>query len=81
MESKSLKGLDSLQSMVQLPGCAPGGTLAIGKAGLRTWDGSASQAEHDQGGEERRQNQGEGEKRAPRRPAFEIGRASCRERV
>lgn len=33
MESKSLKGLDSLLSMVQMPGGIPVGTLAIGKAG------------------------------------------------
>jgi 5-(carboxyamino)imidazole ribonucleotide mutase len=33
MESKSLQGLDSLLSMVQMPGGVPVGTLAIGKAG------------------------------------------------
>lgn len=33
MESKSLHGLDSLLSMVQMPGGVPVGTLAIGKAG------------------------------------------------
>ena len=33
MESKALKGLDSLLSMVQMPGGIPVGTLAIGKAG------------------------------------------------
>jgi 5-(carboxyamino)imidazole ribonucleotide mutase len=33
MESKSLGGLDSLLSMVQMPGGIPVGTLAIGKAG------------------------------------------------
>jgi 5-(carboxyamino)imidazole ribonucleotide mutase len=33
MESKSLKGLDSLLSMVQMPGGVPVGTLAIGKPG------------------------------------------------
>jgi len=33
MESKSLKGLDSLLSMVQMPGGIPVGTLAIGKPG------------------------------------------------
>src|SRR5438552_2272447 len=33
MESKSLKGLDSLLSIVQMPGGVPVGTLAIGKAG------------------------------------------------
>jgi 5-(carboxyamino)imidazole ribonucleotide mutase len=33
MESKSLGGLDSLFSMVQMPGGIPVGTLAIGKAG------------------------------------------------
>lgn len=33
MESPSLKGLDSLLSMVQMPAGIPVGTLAIGKAG------------------------------------------------
>src|SRR5208282_1985958 len=33
MESKSLQGLDSLLSMVQMPGGVPVGALAIGKAG------------------------------------------------
>jgi 5-(carboxyamino)imidazole ribonucleotide mutase len=33
MESASLKGLDSLLSMVQMPGGIPVGTLGIGKAG------------------------------------------------
>jgi 5-(carboxyamino)imidazole ribonucleotide mutase len=33
MESKSLKGLDSLLSMVQMPGGVPVGTLAVGKPG------------------------------------------------
>ena len=33
MESKSLHGMDSLLSMVQMPGGIPVGTLAIGKAG------------------------------------------------
>ena len=33
MESKSLNGLDSLLSMVQMPGGVPVGTLAIGKPG------------------------------------------------
>ena len=33
MESASLKGMDSLLSMVQMPGGIPVGTLAIGKAG------------------------------------------------
>lgn len=33
MESKSLKGLDSLLSMVQMPGGIPVGTFAIGKPG------------------------------------------------
>jgi 5-(carboxyamino)imidazole ribonucleotide mutase len=33
MESKSLGGLDSLLSMVQMPAGVPVGTLAIGKAG------------------------------------------------
>ena len=34
MESKSLKGMDSLLSIVQMPGGIPVGTLAIGKAGV-----------------------------------------------
>jgi 5-(carboxyamino)imidazole ribonucleotide mutase len=33
VESKSLKGLDSLLSITQMPGGVPVGTLAIGKAG------------------------------------------------
>ena len=33
MESKALHGMDSLLSMVQMPGGVPVGTLAIGKAG------------------------------------------------
>jgi len=33
MESKSLKGLDSLLSIVQMPGGVPVGTLGIGQAG------------------------------------------------
>jgi 5-(carboxyamino)imidazole ribonucleotide mutase len=33
MESASLKGLDSLLSMVQMPAGVPVGTLAIGRAG------------------------------------------------
>jgi 5-(carboxyamino)imidazole ribonucleotide mutase len=33
MESKALKGLDSLLSMVQMPAGIPVGTLAIGRAG------------------------------------------------
>ena len=35
MESKALKGLDSLLSTVQMPGGIPVGTLAIGSAGAR----------------------------------------------
>ena len=35
IESKSLKGLDSLLSMVQMPGGIPVGTLAIGSAGAK----------------------------------------------
>jgi len=35
MESASLKGLDSLLSMVQMPGGIPVGTLAIGPAGAK----------------------------------------------
>lgn len=33
MESQALKGMDSLLSMVQMPGGVPVGTLAIGKPG------------------------------------------------
>jgi 5-(carboxyamino)imidazole ribonucleotide mutase len=33
METAALKGMDSLLSMVQMPGGVPVGTLAIGKAG------------------------------------------------
>ena len=33
VESKTLKGLDSLLSIAQMPGGIPVGTLAIGKAG------------------------------------------------
>ena len=33
VESKALKGMDSLYSIVQMPGGVPVGTLAIGKAG------------------------------------------------
>lgn len=35
VESKALKGLDSLLSIVQMPGGVPVGTLAIGEAGAR----------------------------------------------
>jgi 5-(carboxyamino)imidazole ribonucleotide mutase len=35
VESKSLQGLDSLLSIVQMPAGIPVGTLAIGKAGAR----------------------------------------------
>ena len=35
VESKSLQGLDSLLSIVQMPGGIPVGTLAIGKAGAK----------------------------------------------
>ncbi len=35
VESAALKGLDSLLSIVQMPGGVPVGTLAIGKAGAR----------------------------------------------
>jgi 5-(carboxyamino)imidazole ribonucleotide mutase len=33
IESKALKGMDSLLSIAQMPGGVPVGTLAIGKAG------------------------------------------------
>jgi 5-(carboxyamino)imidazole ribonucleotide mutase len=35
VESHALKGLDSLLSIVQMPGGIPVGTLAIGKAGAQ----------------------------------------------
>lgn len=35
VESKTMKGLDSLYSIVQMPGGIPVGTLAIGKAGAK----------------------------------------------
>lgn len=35
IQSKALKGLDSLLSIVQMPGGVPVGTLAIGEAGAR----------------------------------------------
>jgi 5-(carboxyamino)imidazole ribonucleotide mutase len=35
VESKALKGLDSLLSIVQMPGGVPVGTLAIGQAGAK----------------------------------------------
>src|SRR6266446_5351946 len=35
VESHALKGLDSLLSIVQMPGGVPVGTLAIGKAGAK----------------------------------------------
>lgn len=35
VESKTLKGLDSLLSIAQMPGGIPVGTLAIGKAGAK----------------------------------------------
>lgn len=35
VETKALKGLDSLLSIVQMPGGIPVGTLAIGKAGAK----------------------------------------------
>lgn len=35
VESKSLKGMDSLLSIAQMPGGIPVGTLAIGKAGAK----------------------------------------------
>jgi 5-(carboxyamino)imidazole ribonucleotide mutase len=35
VESQALKGMDSLLSIVQMPGGIPVGTLAIGKAGAR----------------------------------------------
>src|SRR5699024_8332135 len=54
IDSKALKGLDSLLSIVQMPGGVPTATVAIGKAGAKnagilatqivgTFDGDASQ--------------------------------------
>ena len=40
IESKSLKGLDSLLSIVQMPGGIPVATTAIGNAGAKCWDTS-----------------------------------------
>ena len=40
IESKSLKGLDSLLSIVQMPGGIPVATTAIGNAGAKIWDTS-----------------------------------------
>ena len=38
IESKSLKGLDSLLSIVQMPGGIPVATTAIGNAVQKCWD-------------------------------------------
>lgn len=66
VQSRSLSGLDSLLSIVQMPGGVPVGTLAIGEAGaknaallalrmLATTDASlAAQLEHHQAEEDRR---------------------------
>jgi len=35
VESKAMKGMDSLLSIVQMPGGVPVGTLAVGKAGAK----------------------------------------------
>ena len=35
VESKALKGMDSLLSIVQMPGGVPVGTLAVGKPGAK----------------------------------------------
>ena len=35
VESRTMKGVDSLYSIVQMPGGVPVGTLAIGSAGAR----------------------------------------------
>ncbi len=47
IESKSLKGIDSLLSIVQMPAGIPVGTLAIGKAGSdqtpRYWPSASSE--------------------------------------
>ena len=42
VESRALKGMDSLLSMVQMPAGIPVGTLAIGQAGARTRASSPS---------------------------------------
>ena len=43
VQSKALKGLDSLLSIVQMPGGVPVATLAIGEAGARNADILAAQ--------------------------------------
>ncbi|SUM32439.1 phosphoribosylcarboxyaminoimidazole mutase [Staphylococcus gallinarum] len=43
IESKSLKGLDSLLSIVQMPGGIPVATTAIGKAGAKKCRNTCSQ--------------------------------------
>lgn len=51
VESKALKGMDSLLSIVQMPGGVPVGTLAIGAAGAKNAGLMAAQilALHDAG--------------------------------
>jgi 5-(carboxyamino)imidazole ribonucleotide mutase len=50
IESKALKGMDSLLSIVQMPGGIPVGTLAIGEAGARNAGllAAAMLANHDE---------------------------------
>jgi 5-(carboxyamino)imidazole ribonucleotide mutase len=50
VESKALKGMDSLMSIVQMPGGIPVGTLAIGKPGAinAALLGAAILANHDE---------------------------------
>ena len=53
IESKALRGLDSLLSMVQMPAGVPVGTLAIGKAGASNaarWAAAILSARHRQFG-------------------------------
>jgi len=65
VESQALKGMDSLLSIVQMPGGIPVGTLAIGKAGAKNAGllAAAILATHDDGLaarlEEYRKNQSE----------------------
>ena len=51
VKSKTLKGLDSLLSIVQMPGGIPVGTLAIGEAGAKNAGllAAAILATHDEG--------------------------------
>ena len=50
VETKALKGVDSLYSIVQMPAGVPVGTMAIGKAGAANagWLAAAMLAAHDE---------------------------------